>query len=325
MRVVFMGSPSYAIPVLEAVMSLDHQVAGVYTQPDKPAGRGRAPEATPLKAYALERGLAVLQPPSLRRPEAQEALAALEPQVVVVAAYGKFLPPAVLEMPAHGCLNVHPSLLPRHRGPSPVATAILDGDAVTGTTIILLDPGMDSGPILTSREVPVDARATTESLTPVLFQAGAQLLTEVLPLWLEGRLSPVEQAHSQATVTRLLERSDGEADWQLPAVDLERRLRAFTPWPGLFTRWRGKVLKVLGASLLQGPGEGYPPGPVPGPLHRPVAGKVVALGEPKASLGVATGEGVLGLKTLQLEGRRAVSALEFLRGYPDFPGSRLPS
>ena len=318
MRTVFMATPAYVIPVLEALLALDSHVVGVYTQPDKPSGRGRTCEPPPVRGFALEHGIEVFQPASLRRVEVQQELASLSPDVIVVAAYGKLLPPEVLSIPPYGCVNVHPSLLPRYRGPSPVATSILEGDAQTGTTIMLMDEGMDTGPILSSRSVLVEPDVVnTESLTPLLFQLGAELLKEVLPLWLKGEVTSQLQDHSRATVTKKLEKNDGEATWELSAEELERRLRAFTPWPGLFTYWEGKLLKILSVAILPA---------FPDVVSEKGPGHVVSLKEPPGvALGVVTGRGILGLNSLQMEGKRPISGEEFLRGYRDFPGSRLPS
>ena len=313
MRVVFMGTPAYVLPVLEALLSPGFQVVGIYTQPDRPSGRGRVAEPPPVKSFALEHGIKVFQPASLRRSEVQRELASLSPDVIVVAAYGKILPSEVLNIPLYGCVNVHPSLLPQYRGPSPVATAILEGEVHTGTTIMLLDEGMDTGPILAARQVPIEPEtATTESLTHLLLGIGADLLSEVLPRWLKSEVTPQPQDDSRATITRKLEKSDGEVNWELSAEEIERRLRAFTPWPGLFTYWQGKLLKILSVRPLA---EGIPGEP----------GLVVTLDGPEVAVGVVTGKGVLGLKNLQMEGRRAVSSEEFVRGYGNFPASVLPS
>ncbi|MCI0879886.1 MAG: methionyl-tRNA formyltransferase [Chloroflexi bacterium] len=317
MRAVFMGTPSFVTPILEALNS-DHQVdvVGVYTPPDRPRGRGRAPDMPPVKAYALELGLAVYQPVSLRSTRVQEELKELRPDVIVVAAYGKLLPSPVLQLPPHGCLNIHPSLLPKLRGPSPVASAILDGLTTTGVTLMLLDEGMDTGPVVTQREYPLSSLETSESLTPALFELGTGLLMDNLPDWAAGRLAPNPQDHAQATVTHKLERSHGLAHWTLPAEVLERQRRAYTPWPGLFTQWEGKVLKLLDVADL-----GSPTGTPTGAGNEP--GLAVKLEEPGYPVGIATGRGVLGLRKVQLEGRRGVDAAEFLLGYPRFIGSRL--
>ncbi len=313
MRLVFMGTPAPVVPVLEALAAAPEvQVVGVYTQPDRPRGRGRTPEMPPVKHHALSLGLPVLQPPSLRPARVQAELAALRPEVMVVAAYGLLLPPAVLGTPAHGCLNLHPSLLPRHRGPSPVVTAILEGDTVTGVTLMLLDEGMDTGPVIAQREHPIAPADTAESLTGALFRRGAALLLETLPDWVAGRITPRAQDGAQATVTRKVARADGQAQWEQSAAVLERRCRAYTPWPGLFTLWEGQVLKLVEVTALP-PAAGQDPQP----------GLAVALPGPEVPVGIGAAEGVLGLRTVQLEGRRAVRAAEFLRGYPRFIGSRL--
>ena len=313
MRTVFMGTPSFSIPVLEALLSMGTKVVGIYTPSDKPSGRGRKLEPPPVKRFGLEHGITVLQPQSLRRAEVQSELVSLAPDLVVVVAYGKLLPPEVLKIPRFGCVNLHPSLLPRYRGPSPVATAILDGEPRTGMSVMLMDEGMDTGPVLAQRSIQISADATTEGLTPLLFQMGAQLVKEVLPLWVNGELSQEPQNQGMATITKKLERADGEARWQLSAQELERRLRAFTPWPGLYSHWRGKMVKILSAALA-------------GDVSSGEAGHVVPLGPDRGgAFGIVTGGGVLGIRSLQLEGRRPVTSEEFLRGYGDFMGSKLPS
>ena len=312
-RIIFMGTPVFAIPVLRALTTAQEaRVIAVFTTPDRPKGRGRAVEMPPVKGYAVELGLPVFQPVSLRSEAAQEEFAQLRPDIVVIAAYGKLLPPPVLNTPPHGCLNLHPSLLPRYRGPSPVATAILDGEEVTGVTLMLLDEGMDTGPIISQREFPLSGRETAASLTLSLFQTGAQLLLDTMAPWVAGRVAARPQDDALSTTTRKLERGDGAVDWHLSARELERHCRAFSPWPGLFTKWNGKVLKLL--EVLPLPANAAPQA---GP------GFVVPMSTPEAAVGVATGDGILGLRSLQLEGRRALPASEFLQGYPQFLGARL--
>ena len=328
-----MGTPSYVEPVLEALLSLDSHVVGVYTQTDQPSGRGRTYKPPPVKSFADERGIGVFQPTSLRRAEVQRELASLSPDVIVVAAYGKLLPPEVLRIPPFGCLNIHPSLLPRYRGPSPVVMTILEEEAYAGTTIMLMDEGMDTGPVLTQRAMQINPDAvTTEDLTRTLFQFGADLVKEVLPLWLKGEVTPQPQDPSQTTVTKKLEKKDGEARWHLSAKELERRSRAFTPWPGLFTSWEGQLLKILSAVPLSDQNqergsvgvENLPPSVLES-WGEPQPGLAVGLDEPGVAVGVVTGSGILGLRSLQLEGRRPLSSEEFVRGHRRFPGSRLPS
>jgi methionyl-tRNA formyltransferase len=314
MRAVFMGTPDFVLPVLDGLLSGGVQVVGVYTRPDQPAGRGRRPAPPPVKIYALSRGLPVFQPRSLRREEAVRELALLQPEVIVVAAYGRILPPEALAIPSRGVLNIHPSLLPKYRGSSPVITAILEGESVTGVTLMLMDEGTDTGNILAQRRTAISSYETAGKLTHRLFHLGAELLLEALPEWVVGAMTSVPQAEAMATTTRLIVKEDGDMDWSLSATVLERRLRAFQPWPGCYTNWEGKRLRIL---------EGAPV--VGGPPAIPF-GRVVALPRGNTyAVAVATGEGLLGLRQVQLEGRKVQAAEEFLRGHPMFTEARLPS
>ena len=310
LRVVFMGTPAFAVPALRALVERGYVVAGVYTQPDRRAGRGRKLRASPVKKVAEEHGLPVFQPRSLRKDSeaARSDLADLAPDAVIVAAYGLFLPEEVLRLPRLGCLNIHPSLLPRHRGPSPIATAILDGDDTSGVTIMLLDEGVDTGPILAQSETRIADDETAEELTGRLFELGSELLIDTLDHWMQGQIVPTPQNNDDASVTRRLEREDGRIDWRQPADSLARRVRAFTPWPGAFTTWRGRTLKVLRAKSLNDPLDGMP-------------GAVVRLDD--SIIAVLAGEGALAVERLQLEGRQAMSAADFIRGYGDFISSTL--
>jgi methionyl-tRNA formyltransferase len=306
-----MGTPEFSVRILEALAQTPNKIIAVVTQPDRKSGRGQHVSSSAVKRLALSLGLDVFQPESLKAPDTAQKLAGLGPELIVVAAFGQLLPPDVLALPRYGCVNVHPSLLPRYRGASPIASAILDGAEVTGVTIMLMDAGMDSGPILSQREVAISADDTTGSLGARLAGVGAELLIETLPLWIEGRIQPKPQDHSLATYTRVIGKGDGEIDWRLPTTELWRRARAFDPWPGCYTWWQGKRLK-LGKV-------------VPVQVRRPTRpGMVVALSEPSpATVGVETADGVLGLLTLQLEGKREMSAAEFVRGQKDFIGSSL--
>jgi methionyl-tRNA formyltransferase len=305
-----MGTPEFALPALDRLVSGGHEVLAVYTQPDKPAGRGRGLVSSMVKKAALDYGLPVWQHPSLRPPEERERLASLRPEVIVVAAFGLLLPQNILDIPPLGCLNIHPSLLPRHRGPTPVAAAILAGDEITGVSIMLLDKGMDTGPLLAQQEVTISPQDTTGSLTAKLAQLGGQLLMQTLPLWLEGKLTPQPQDNEKATYSRLITKEEGELDWQRLAIELWRKVRAFQPWPGCYTTWQGRRLKVMEAIPLPGGGE---------------PGRVIAIKEVQgASVGVQAGEGVVGLLQLQLEGKRVMSAEEFIRGQRGFIGALLP-
>jgi methionyl-tRNA formyltransferase len=249
MRLIFMGSPAFAVHPLRALAAAGHEVAAVITQPDRPAGRDRLLTPPPVKRAALELGLPVLQPETLRDPAVVEQLAALEPEIGVVAAYGEILRKRVLAIPRLGYLNVHPSLLPLHRGPTPVAGAIMAGDAETGVSIMRLDPGMDSGPILAQAVVPLPRDARAGPLTDELFQLGARLLVEAIPPYAEGLLAPREQEHSQATVTKLLKKADGLINWEQPALVIERMPRAYDPWPGAATTWQGQPLRVVASAV----------------------------------------------------------------------------
>lgn len=315
MRVIFMGTPTPVIPALERLCRMPEvDVVAAVTPPDRERGRGRRSEPPPVKEAALRLGLPVLQPDSLRSQSAQAELAALSPDAIVVAAYGKLLPRPVLELPRHGCLNLHPSLLPRHRGPSPVATAILEGDEVTGISLMLLDEGMDTGPVIAQREYVLTGEETAGELTGTLFQVGADLLAESLGPWTRGELQAQPQDDAHTTISRKLERADGLADWTLPAEKLARQCRAYAPWPGLYTQWEGNTLKLLEVSPLP---DSLSPELVEG---RP--GQVLSL-SPTTPAAAVTGDGLLALSRLQLEGRKAVTVREFLAGYPDFIGAYL--
>jgi methionyl-tRNA formyltransferase len=312
LRIVFMGTPEFAVPSLEQLILNHYQVVAVYTQPDRPAGRGRALVSPPVKEAALRLGLPVVPVGSLRSAEAVSQLADFNPDVIVVAAFGQILPQSVLDVPGGGCINIHPSLLPRYRGASPVAAAILSGDEFTGVSIMLLDAGMDTGPVLARAAVSVASQDNTGSLTDKLSRVAAHLLQEALTGWRRREITPQPQNEAEATYTAPITKEEGDIDWHLPAVDIWRRVRAFNPWPVCSTRWRGRQLKIIEAVPLSEQG-------VSG------VGQVVALPGHEAELGVGTGDGILGVLKVQLEGRRAMSAAEFLRGQRDCIGVILPS
>ena len=313
MRVIFMGTPEFAIPPLKHLILNQYQVVAVYTQPDKPGGRGRSLVSPPLRRAALAWKLPVVQPISLKSARAVAQLAEFHPDVVVVAAFGQILPQSVLDIPGYGCINIHPSLLPRFRGASPVAAAILAGDEFTGVSIMLMDRGLDTGPILARAQIPISAQDTTGSLTAKLSLIAAQLLQEVLARWSGGELTPQPQNEAEATYSGPISKEEGEIDWRLPAVGIWRRVRAFQPWPGCYTKWQGRQLKIIEAVPL----------PAEAALE---VGQVVALApatESEAAFGVSTGDGILGVLKVQLEGKRAMSAAEFLRGQRQFIGAKV--
>jgi methionyl-tRNA formyltransferase len=297
-RVVFMGTPIFAVPILLA-LGEHHEVVGVVTQPDRPAGRGRSMTSSPVKQAALAADLPVFQPRTLRAAEAVDQLAAWRPEVIVVAAFGQILPPPVLDLPPHGCLNIHASLLPRYRGAAPIPAAILAGDEVSGVTLMLMDEGLDTGPILAREECPITDMDTTASLTAKLADMGAQLLIATLPGWLKGEVQAQPQDETKASHCRTLEKKDGRLDWIRPALYLDRQVRACDPWPGAYTTWKGRRLKVLRAR----PGS-----------DRQVSGQPGQVVDLEPGIGVITGEGVLQLIDVQLAGKRALTAQQFARG-----------
>jgi len=302
-----MGTPPFAVPALEAVAER-YEVVGVVTQPDRPARRGRKLSSSAVKKAALRLGLRVLQPESLRRTEAVAQLRDLKPQVMAVAAFGQILRPEVLSIPPSGVINVHPSLLPKYRGASPIAGTLLAGEEETGVTIMLMDEGMDTGPILAQRTVEIDAEDTTGSLEETLATLGAELLVDTLPGWLDGAIEAQAQDNSKATYTRPVSKKDAVIDWELPAPDIWYRIRAFNPRPGARTYWKGNLLKILRAR----------PERKRKGTEKP--GEVVVL---PSGVGVEAGQGVLLLEEVQLAGKRAMGAEEFVRGQREFVGSVL--
>ncbi len=312
MRVVFMGSPHFALPAFRRLVDA-HGLVAVYTQPDRAAGRGRRLTPPPAKALALERDIPVYQPPRLRAPTAVQELAALQPDLIVVAAYGQILPPSVLALPKHGCVNVHASLLPRWRGASPISAAILAGDATTGVSIMRMDEGLDTGPVIVTRAVPIADDGTTGSLTALLADEGADLLLQALPPYLDGSLRPVPQDAAFATYAPPLTKADAlltPSDWSLPARDLWLRVRAYNPLPIATTVYAGAPLRIWKALPVATPAVAAP-------------GTVVALPDPLTPVGAATGDGVLALLEVQRPGKRPLPIAEFLRGERGFIGAHL--
>lgn len=309
MRIVFMGTPEFAVAPLETLLRNRAGVVAVYTQPDRAAGRGRALVSPPVKMVALKWGVPVHQPASLKSEVEREMLAALKPDVVVVAAFGQIFTEAVLGIPARGFLNIHPSLLPRYRGVSPIPAAILSGDAFTGVSIMVLDKGVDTGPIVAQTAVAVTEWDTTGSLTEKLSRIGGQVLLEVLPWWVKGQIAAHPQDSALASYTRKVNKKDGEINWNMSAIELWRRVRAYQPWPACYMRWQGKQMKIIEAVQIAGQ------------TDKP--GRVVPL-EGAAAFGIETGEGILGVLRLQMEGKRAMTSEEFLRGQRQFVGALLP-
>jgi methionyl-tRNA formyltransferase len=307
-----MGTPDFAVPSLVALYdhASDHnwEVVGIVTQPDRPAGRGKKVIASPVKEQAERYGLPILQPTSFRKdPGALPALEALAPDLLVVAAYGLILPRAVLRLPAYDAINVHASLLPAYRGASPITAAILDGLDATGVSIMLMDVGMDTGPVLAQAVQSIRGGDTTASLSERLASQGAELLVETLPRWLAGEITPTpqDQLPGEVSLCSLIKKEDGKIDWSRPAAFIERMTRAYAPWPSAYTTWHGEPFKIWHAAVIEG--EAAP-------------GQVVASAQGPA---VGTGEDLLLLQSVQPAGKRIMDSRSFLNGAPDFIGSQL--
>jgi methionyl-tRNA formyltransferase len=294
-RVVFMGSPDFALPALKALFQ-HYDVVGVVTQPDRASGRGRELKPPPVKLLAQELSIPVIQPEKLRQPEAMEQLRSWNPDLIVVAAFGQILRKDVLELPPHGCINVHASLLPRWRGAAPINAAILHGDEETGITIMKMDVGLDTGPILTQRSIRLTREDTAGSVFEKLSQLGADLLVETLPDYLSGKIQPVPQPEDGSTYAPMLKKEEGQLDFTHPAEELERRVRAFNPWPGAFMDFDGTLLKVHRAHVEAGEAE--------------VGQKLIYRDQPA----VGAGNGLLVLDEVQPAGKKTMSGKAFLSG-----------
>jgi methionyl-tRNA formyltransferase len=306
LRLAFMGSPEFALPSLRALEAAGHEIAVVYAQPPRPAGRGHKERPCPVQAYAERRGWALSTPKTLKDGAESQAFAALGLDAAVVVAYGLILPAAVLAAPRLGCVNLHASLLPRWRGAAPIQRAILAGDAQTGVTIMAVDEGLDTGPILLREAVPIAATATAAELHDRLAEVGARLMVAALDGLAAGRLEARPQPEDGVTYAAKLKRGEGRLDWRRPAAELERAVRAFTPWPGAEFEANGARIKVLAAEVVAGA-----PGAAPGTLL-------------DDRLTVACGEGALRLIRVQRAGKAAMDARALLRGFPVAAGTRLP-
>jgi methionyl-tRNA formyltransferase len=298
LSIVFAGTPDFSVPMLDALVRSAHRVRAVYTQPDRPAGRGRQLAASAVKQYALEHDLPVEQPLTLKDPAAIERLASWDADVMVVVAYGLLLPQAALDAPRRGCINVHASLLPRWRGAAPIQRAILAGDAETGVTIMQMEAGLDTGPMLLKRTTPILSQDTGQTLHDRLAVLGAQALIETLDNL--DSLPPEKQPEEGVTYAAKLRKEEAIIDWRQPAVVLDRLVRAFNAWPVAETRWEGRQLRIWEAEPKA-------------QAHSAAPGAVIGCSD--AGIDVATGDGVLTLKRVQLAGRKAVSAAEFLRAH----------
>jgi methionyl-tRNA formyltransferase len=299
MKIIYAGTPDFAVPALQALIHSGHQVVAVYTQPDRPAGRGRKMQFGPVKQVAVDAAIPVEQPPSLKDQDAQEILAAYQADVMVVAAYGLMLPQAVLDMPTYGCLNIHGSLLPRWRGAAPIQRAIQAGDAETGVTIMQMALGLDTGDMLYKTICPISAEDTGQSIHDKLAHDGAAAILTVLDKIQGNSLSPEKQDESQSCYAHKLSKQEAEIDWSQSAREIDQTIRAFNPWPVAYTRFNGKPLRLFMSSVLdESSGQ--------------AAGTV--LDESADGIKIATGDGVLNLSRLQLPGKKAMEVADFLNG-----------
>ncbi|MGA9852950.1 MAG: methionyl-tRNA formyltransferase [Gammaproteobacteria bacterium] len=294
LRIAFAGTPDFAVPALNALVQARHEIVGVWTQPDRPAGRGRKLQASPMKRRALELHLPVHQPDALKTPEAQAQIKTALPAVMVVAAYGLLLPAPVLNIPRYGCINIHASLLPRWRGAAPIQRAILAGDAETGITLMQMDKGLDTGNILGMHRTAIHDDDTAQTLHDRLAVLGADAIVDLVARL--ANLEPVPQDNSKATYAAKLAREEAAIDWTLPAEILARQVRAYNPWPVAYTRWQGEILRIWRARPVSAAGSGTP-------------GTIIATG--REGIDVTTGKGVLRVTELQLAGRRVMSAADF--------------
>lgn len=308
MKVLFLGTSEFSCPSLESLLESAHEVIGVVTQPDRPKGRGQKFAPSPVKSLAVAKNLPVFQPERVRDHSSLEVLKSLHPDLMVVVAYGQILSPAVLAIPPRGCVNVHASLLPKFRGAAPIARAILGGETRTGVTTMLMDPGMDTGPILLTAETSVEESDTQGTLHDRLARMGARLLGQTLEGWEKGTLPPIPQDPSLATYAPKIQKEEGRINWQTPARQLFNLVRAFDPWPGAFTVWAGRILKLF----------------QPRPLEEEAKEAPGTVAQTSATgLRIATSDGYLLIRELQLANRPRMGVSEFLRGYPLKPGMQL--
>ena len=300
-KIVFMGTPEFAVQTLQALIK-HHEVIGVVTQPDRPAGRNQQIQMSPIKQVALEAGISVFQPEKLRKAEAIETLKQWLPDAYVVAAFGQILPQAVLDIPQFGSINVHASLLPRWRGAAPIQAVIRAGDQESGVTIMKMDAGLDTGPMLSQRAIQLAADETGESLHDKLAVIGAELLIDTLPGYLSGAIKPQVQDETGLTYAPQIKKEEGIIEWTQDAASIDRLVRAFAPWPGTSTTWKGQQLKIRSGAPAKGNAE---------------PGRVVSTPD---GIAVGTGDGLYILKEIQLAGRKAMLAEEFVKGQADFIG-----
>lgn len=305
MRIIFMGTPDFSVGTLEALVEAGHEVCLVVTQPDKPKGRGKEMQYTPVKEAALKHGIEVYQPRRIREAECVEKLRQYNADIMVVIAFGQIIPKEILEMVPYGCVNVHASLLPKYRGAAPIQWSIIDGEAVTGVTTMQMDEGLDTGDMLLKTEVPITAEETGESLHDKLAKAGAALCVETLAKLQEGSIVPEKQGESPTAYAKMLDKKLGNIDWTKSAVEIERLVRGLNSWPSAYTYWNKKVVKIWKASVID-------------ENSNEQAGTIVKV--EKDGFYVQTGNGLLKVIELQIPGKKRMDAGAFLRGYTIEPG-----
>lgn len=308
MKVIFMGTPDFSVGTLEEIIKAGHEVALVVTQPDKPKGRGNAMQYTPVKECAIAHGLEVYQPKKIREEECVKYLSSFDADIFIVVAFGQILSQEVLDIPKYGCVNVHASLLPKYRGAAPIQWAVINGDKVTGVTTMRMDIGVDTGDMIATREVELTADETGGSLFDKLAEVGAKLCVETMKQIEDNTAVYTPQDHAKATHTSMIQKELGHVDWTKPAVELERLVRGLNPWPSAYTHLDGKTLKIWRAEVIAEDNDAVP-------------GSIVAV--KKDAVWVQTGEGLLALKEIQLEGKKRMPCDAFLRGYHIEEGARL--
>lgn len=303
MKIIYMGTPDFAVAPLEAILKAGHEVTAVVTQPDRQKGRGREVQYSPVKECALSYGIPVLQPLKIKEKDAVEELRKYPADIFVVAAFGQLLSEEILNMPRLGCINIHASLLPAYRGAAPIQWCVINGEEKTGVTIMQMAKGMDTGDILLQKEVVLDEKETGGSLFDRLMETGAELIVEALPKIEAGELIPVVQKEELATYAGKITKDMGNIDFAKSAVTIERLIRGLNPWPSAFTHYKGKILKIWEADVVSECVN----------AENPVPGTVIAMD--KESFTLATGEGALRIRSLQPEGKKRMSCAEFMRGY----------
>lgn len=315
MRIVFMGTPDFSVPALKALVEAGHQVIAVVTQPDKPRGRGKEVQMTPVKIQAMEYGIPVYQPAKVREASFVEVLQGLEADVYVVIAFGQLLPKAVLELPKYGCINIHASLLPKYRGAAPIQWCVIDGERETGITTMMMDVGLDTGDMLEKAVIPIEEKETGGSLHDKLSLAGGDLILSTLKKLEEGTLVRTPQTDEGTCYARMLTKSLGDIDWNQSAVSIERLIRGLNPWPSAYTLWNGKTIKIWSADVITGRETAVLLSESGVPSETGITPGTVVCSN-KHGLVVCTGDGLLSIRELQMEGKKRMDTPAFLRGYP---------